>query len=87
MPYDRWGAVGSSRPSAPLASGALTAQVALLNTKPDKGKAEARVDYGKMADALQHKLDGVKKRPQELNASSDEAWEDFKAGSAITSET
>ena len=55
-------------------------QISLLRAKADKAKAEAKIEYYKIIEALQPKQDNAKARLKELKAASDEAWEDLKAG-------
>ncbi len=56
------------------------AQFALLRAKADNAKAEAKIEYYKIIDALQHKQDEVTTKLQELKTTGDEAWEELKAG-------
>ena len=56
------------------------AQVALLKAKADKGKAEAKIEYYKTIEALQHKQDEARTKLHELKTAGDEAWEDLKTG-------
>ena len=55
------------------------AQIALLKARADKAKAEARIEYNKSIEALQHRQDEARAKLRELKTSSDEAWEDIKA--------
>lgn len=57
-----------------------SAQIALLRAKADNAKADAKIEYYKTVDALQHKQDEAKTKLLELKAAGDEAWEDLKAG-------
>ena len=57
-----------------------SAQIALLNAKADKAKADAKIEYYKAIESLQGKQDGAKLKLQELRAAGDDAWEDLKAG-------
>ena len=57
-----------------------SAQIALLKAKADSAKADAKIEYYKITDALQRKEDDAKKKLQALKAASDEAWDDLKAG-------
>ena len=57
-----------------------SAQIALLRAKADNAKADAKIEYYKTVDALQHKQNEAKTKLQELKTAGDEAWEDLKAG-------
>jgi len=57
-----------------------TAQIALLKANADKGKAEAKIEYYKTIEALQHKQDGARTKLHELKTAGDETWEDLKTG-------
>jgi predicted ATP-binding protein involved in virulence len=56
------------------------AQIDLLKAKADKAKTEAKIDYYKTIDALQHKQEEARTKLKELKAAGDEAWEDVKKG-------
>jgi len=56
------------------------AQIALLKAKADKGKAEAKIEYYKTIETLQHKQDEARTKLHELKTAGDEAWEDLKTG-------
>ncbi|HUU27659.1 MAG TPA: coiled coil domain-containing protein [archaeon] len=56
------------------------AQLALFKAKADKAKAEAKIEYYEITEALQLKHDKARTKLQELKAAGDEAWEDLKAG-------
>ena len=56
------------------------AQIALLKGKAANAKSDAKIDYNKTIDALEHKKDEAKNKLQELKTAGDEAWEDVKAG-------
>ena len=56
------------------------AQIALLKARADKGKAEAKIEYYKTIEALQHKQDEAGNKLHELKTAGDEAWEDLKTG-------
>jgi hypothetical protein len=56
------------------------AQIDLLKAKADKAKAEAKIDYYKTIDALQHKQEEARTKLKELKTAGDEAWEDVKKG-------
>jgi len=56
------------------------AQITLLKAKAENAKADAKIDYYKTIDALEHKQNEARMKLQELKASSDEAWEAVKAG-------
>ena len=58
----------------------LDAQLALFKAKADKAKAEAKIEYCEITEALQHKHDEARAKMRELKAASAEAWEDLKAG-------
>jgi predicted ATP-binding protein involved in virulence len=57
-----------------------TAQIALFKAKADNARAEAKVEYYKTIESLQHKRDAAKKKLHELKESGDEAWDGLKAG-------
>jgi hypothetical protein len=56
------------------------AQIALLKAKADKVKAEAKIEYFKTIEALQHKQAEAGTKLRELKTAGDEAWEDLKTG-------
>jgi len=56
------------------------AQIALLKAKADKAKAEAKVEYYKTIENLQHRQDEARAKLHELKTAGDEAWEDLKTG-------
>jgi hypothetical protein len=56
------------------------AQLSLFRAKTEKARAEAKVEYYKIIESLQHRQDGAKMKLQELKAAGDEAWEDLKSG-------
>ena len=56
------------------------AQIALLKAKAENAEADAKIDYYKTIDALEHKQDKAKTKLQELKTAGDEAWEAVKAG-------
>jgi chromosome segregation ATPase len=58
----------------------LNAQIELLKAKADKAKVEAKIDYYKTLEALQHKQNDVREKLKELKTAGDEAWEDIKTG-------
>ena len=57
-----------------------SAQIALLNAKADKAKAEMKIEYYKTIETLQGKQDTARMKLQELSAAGDDAWEDLKTG-------
>ena len=57
-----------------------SAQIALLKAKADNAKADAKIEYYKTVDALQHKQNEAKVKLQELKTAGDGAWEDVKTG-------
>jgi hypothetical protein len=57
-----------------------SAQLALLKAKADNAKADAKIEYYKIIEALQHKQNNARTKLQELKTSGDEAWEDIKTG-------
>jgi DNA polymerase III delta prime subunit len=57
-----------------------SAEIALLNAKADKAKAEAKNEYYKMIEALQGKQDKARIKLQELRTAGDDAWEDIRTG-------
>jgi hypothetical protein len=56
------------------------AQIDLLKAKADKARAEAKIEYYKTIDALQHKQEEARRKLKELKTAGDEAWEDVKKG-------
>ncbi|MBI5591286.1 MAG: coiled coil domain-containing protein [Deltaproteobacteria bacterium] len=60
------------------------AQIALLKAKADKAKAEAKaeakIEYYKSIEALEHKQEAAGTKLRELKAAGDEAWESLKTG-------
>ncbi len=56
------------------------AQIALLKAKADKAKAEAKNEYYKTIEVLQHRQDEARAKLHELKTTSDEAWEELKTG-------
>ena len=56
------------------------AQIALLKARADKAKAEAKIEYYKTIEALQHRQDEARAKLHELKTAGDEAWEDLKTG-------
>ena len=57
-----------------------SAQIALLKAKADNAKADAKIEYYKTIEALQHKQDEAGTKLHELKNAGDEAWEDLKTG-------
>jgi hypothetical protein len=55
-------------------------QTALLKARADKTKAEAKIEYYKTIENLQHRQDEAKAKLLELKTAGDEAWEDLKTG-------
>jgi predicted ATP-binding protein involved in virulence len=49
------------------------AQIALLKARADKAKAEAKIEYYKTIEALQHKQDEARTKLHELKTAGDEA--------------
>jgi hypothetical protein len=56
------------------------AQIALLKARADKAKAEAKIEYYKTIETLQHRQDEAGTKLHELKTAGDEAWEDLKTG-------
>jgi predicted ATP-binding protein involved in virulence len=56
------------------------AQIVLLNAKAENAKADAKIEYYKTIEALQHKHDEAGRRLNKLKAVGDEAWEELKTG-------
>ncbi len=48
-------------------------QIALLKAKADKGKAEAKIEYYKTIETLQHKQDEARTKLHELKTAAGEA--------------
>jgi hypothetical protein len=57
-----------------------SAQIALFKARADKGKTEAKIEYYKTIEALQHGQDEARAKLHELKTAGDEAWEDLKTG-------
>ena len=56
------------------------AQIAVCKARADKAKAEAKIEYYKTIEVLQHKQDEGRTKLNELKTAGDEAWEDLKTG-------
>ncbi len=56
------------------------AEIALLKAKAENAKSDAKIDYYKTIETLEHKQDKAKTKFQELKTSGDEAWEAIKGG-------
>ena len=56
------------------------AQIALLKARADKARADAKIEYYKTIEALQHRQDEARTKLHELKTSGDEVWEDLKTG-------
>lgn len=56
------------------------AQLTLLKAKANKAKAEAKIEYYKTIESLQHGQDKARAKLHELQGAGDEAWEDLKTG-------
>ena len=54
------------------------AQIALLKARADKAKTEAKIEYNKTIEALQHRQDEARTKLHELKTAGDETWEDLK---------
>jgi hypothetical protein len=57
-----------------------SAEIALLNAKADKAKAEAKIEYYKTIETLQGKQEAARTKLRELRGAGDDAWEDLKSG-------
>ena len=57
-----------------------SAQIALFKARADKAKAEAKIEYYKTIETLQHGQDKARVKLHELKNAGDEAWEDLKTG-------
>ena len=55
-------------------------QIALLKARA--AKAEAKIEYYKTIEALQHKQDEARTKLPELKTTGNEAWENLKPGTA-----
>ena len=55
-------------------------EIALLNAKADKAKAEAKVEYYKTIETLQGMQDKARMKLQEIRTTGDDDWEDLKTG-------
>lgn len=60
------------------------AEIALLKAKAENAKSDAKIDYYKTIETLEHKQDKAKTKFQELKTSGDEAWEAVKGGAEKT---
>lgn len=58
----------------------LDAQIEGLLPKADKATAEAKSEYKERLGALRTKRETARATLEELEAASEEAWEDLKAG-------
>jgi prefoldin subunit 5 len=56
------------------------AQIALLQARTDKVRAEVKIEYHETIEALQRKQNDANAKLRELKSAGDEAWEDLKAG-------
>jgi hypothetical protein len=57
-----------------------SAEIALLNARADKAKAETKIEYYKMIETLQGKQDSARLKLQQLRTAGDDEWEDLKTG-------
>jgi hypothetical protein len=55
-------------------------EIALLNAKADKAKAEAKVEYYKTIETLQGMQDKARMKLQEIRTTGDDVWDDLKTG-------
>jgi multidrug resistance efflux pump len=55
-------------------------QIALLKARADKAKADAKLEYYKTIDTLQHKQNEAGTKLHELKNAGDDAWEELKTG-------
>ena len=55
-------------------------QIALLKARADKAKADAKLEYYKTIDTLQHKQNEAGTKLHELKNAGDDAWEGLKTG-------
>jgi len=55
-------------------------EIALLNAKADKAKAEAKIEYYKTIETLQGMQDKARMKLQEIRTTGDDVWEDLKTG-------
>jgi hypothetical protein len=53
-------------------------EIALLNAKADKAKAEAKVEYYKTIETLQGMQDKARMKLQEIRTTGDDVWDDLK---------
>lgn len=56
------------------------ALIALFKAESNIATAEAKIEYCEIAQTLQHKQDEARVKLMELQAASNEAWEDLKTG-------
>jgi len=57
-----------------------SAQIDLLNAKAKNAKADAKINYYKTIEALQHMEDEAGTRLNRLKTAGDGAWEEIKTG-------
>ena len=57
-----------------------SAEIALLNARADKAKAETKIEYYKMIETLQGKQDSARLKLQQLRTAGDDEWENLKRG-------
>jgi len=56
------------------------AKLAELKAKAKSSAADAQINYEKLVDEIEHKVDTMKVKLKELGDASDDAWEEVKAG-------
>ena len=56
------------------------AEIALLKAKAENAKADKKMDYYKIINALEQKQEEAQTKLQELKTAGDEAWEAVKGG-------
>jgi hypothetical protein len=57
----------------------FNAQLVLLRARAGKAKAEAKIEYCKLIEALQQKQDEAGAKLRNLKTAGDDAWEDLKS--------
>jgi len=55
-----------------------SAEIAVLNARADKSKAESRITYFETVEALQEKHTAAKTKLLELRAATEDGWEGLK---------
>jgi uncharacterized coiled-coil DUF342 family protein len=56
------------------------ADIDKLKAKADQAEADAKIEYQKQIEALNDKRNELEKKVSEISRSSEDAWQDLKAG-------